>query len=104
MNTNSEETEKKETTETTETAETTTENKEKKEESKESSELQGEPISKYVKEEVSKQLIEFGYSKNVAEKACFYNNNIVEKAIEWIYEHQNDPDFEQEERIVSEKE
>jgi len=43
-------------------------------------------------------------SKNVAEKACFFNNNIVEKAIEWCYEHQDDPDFEKEERIASEAE
>jgi len=67
-------------------------------------EPKGEPISKYVKSEVANQLIEMGYSKNVAEKACFFNNNIVEKAIEWCYEHQDDPDFEKEERIASEAE
>ena len=66
-------------------------------------EPQGEPISKYVKQEVANQLIEMGYSKNVAEKACFFNNNIVEKAIEWCYEHQDDADFEKEERIAHEQ-
>jgi len=66
-------------------------------------EREGEPISKYVKPEISKQLMEMGYSKNVAEKACFFNNNVIEKAIEWIYEHQEDPDFETEERILGEK-
>lgn len=69
----------------------------------EKKEHEGEPISKYVKPEISKQLMEMGYSKNVAEKACFFNNNVIEKAIEWIYEHQEDPDFETEERISGDK-
>jgi uncharacterized UBP type Zn finger protein len=77
--------------------------KENKENS-ENTELKGEPISKYVKQEAAKQLIDMGFSKNVSEKACFFNNNIIEKAIEWCYEHQDDPDFETEERIVAEKE
>jgi hypothetical protein len=61
---------------------------------------QGESISGYVKQEVVSQLVEMGFSKNVSEKACFFNQSILEKSIEWIYEHQQDPDFEEELRIV----
>jgi uncharacterized UBP type Zn finger protein len=61
---------------------------------------EGESISSYVKQDIVAQLIEMGFSKNVAEKACFFNQSILEKSIEWIYEHQQDPDFEEELRIV----
>jgi len=64
---------------------------------------EGESITSYVNQEVSKQLIDMGFSKNVSEKACFFNQNNLEKAVEWIYEHQNDPDFEEELRIVGKK-
>ncbi len=57
-------------------------------------------ISEYVKQEVVSQIVEMGFSKNVAEKACFFNQSILENAINWIYEHQNDTDFEEELRIV----
>ncbi len=66
-------------------------------------EQEGESINKYVKPEISQQLIEMGFSKNVAEKACFFNQNKLESCIEWIYEHQNDPDFEEEIRIVGQE-
>jgi uncharacterized UBP type Zn finger protein len=64
---------------------------------------EGESITSYVNQEVSKQLIEMGFSKNVSEKACFFNQNILEKAVEWIYEHQTDPDFEEQLKIVGKK-
>jgi hypothetical protein len=64
---------------------------------------QGESISGYVKQEVVSQLVEIGFSKIVAEKACFFNQSILEKSIEWIYEHQQDPDFEEELRIVGQQ-
>jgi uncharacterized UBP type Zn finger protein len=61
---------------------------------------EGDSISGYVKQDIVSQLVEMGFSKNVAEKACFFNQSILEKSIEWIYEHQQDPDFEEELRIV----
>lgn len=64
---------------------------------------EGKSISQYVKSEVVNQLIEMGFSKNVSEKACFLNQNVLENAINWIYEHQNEPDFEEELRIVEEE-
>ncbi len=66
-------------------------------------EPEGKSITDYVKAEVVNQLIEMGFSKNVSEKACFFNQNVLENAINWIYEHQNDPDFEEELRIVGEE-
>ena len=60
----------------------------------------GESISHLINHEVSKKLIEMGYSKNVAEKATFLNQNSIDKALEWIYENQKEPDFEEELRII----
>ncbi|MFM7851004.1 MAG: hypothetical protein ACKO96_03605 [Flammeovirgaceae bacterium] len=62
--------------------------------------VEGESISKYVNQDVLKQLLEMGFSKNASEKALFFNKNILEPSVEWIYEHQNDADFEEEMRIV----
>ncbi len=47
-----------------------------------------------------------GYSKNVAEKALFMNQNKggIDKALEWIDQHQNDPDFEEALMIVGQTE
>lgn len=64
---------------------------------------EGESISHLVDQNVAKQLIEMGFSKNVSEKACFFNKSNLETSIEWIYEHQNDPDFEEELRMVGQK-
>lgn len=65
---------------------------------------EGLPISGMVNQETVKQLMEMGYSKNVAEKALFLNQQILEKSIEWIYENQNEPDFEEELRIMGQEE
>ncbi len=62
-----------------------------------------EPITKYIKIEVAKQLQEMGYSKNVSEKACLYTNSNLDNALDWIAEHMNDPDFEKEERIIKQE-
>mgnify|MGYP001576875844 CR=1 FL=1 len=44
--------------------------------------------------------MEMGFSRNVAEKSLLYTQNLsVEKAFDWINEHQADPDFEDEERV-----
>ncbi len=64
---------------------------------------EGESISSLVNQDTAKQLQEMGYSKNVSEKALFLNQGFLEKAIEWIYENQNEPDFEEELRMVGEK-
>lgn len=64
---------------------------------------EGESISGLVNKDQVNKLIEMGYSKNVSEKAMFLNQNILEKAIEWIYENQNEPDFEEELRMVGQK-
>jgi len=43
-----------------------------------------------------------GFSKAVAEKALFMTQNKgVDKAMDWIYAHDNDPDFEEALVIVS---
>jgi uncharacterized UBP type Zn finger protein len=67
-------------------------------------EPEGKSIGEYVKPEVVNQLMEMGFSKNVSEKACFFNQSNLENAVNWIYEHQQEPDFEEELRIVGEAE
>ena len=52
-------------------------------------------ISDFIKPEVAQQLQEMGFSKNVSEKACLFTQSNIERAVEWISEHQNDPDFEE---------
>lgn len=64
---------------------------------------QGESISGYVNQEYVKQLLEMGFSKIVAEKALFMtlaNGGTTEKALEWIDQHSEDPDFNEELKIV----
>ncbi len=62
--------------------------------------VEGDSIAGYVKQDVVSQIVEMGFSRTVAEKACFFTQSNLENAINWIYEHQNDPDFEEELRIV----
>lgn len=69
----------------------------------EKKEPDGEPISGLVAKEKVDQLLEMGFSKNVAEKALFLNDQTIDKAMEWIYEHQEEPDFEEELRIVAQE-
>ena len=52
-------------------------------------------ILDFIKPEVAQQLQEMGFSKNVSEKACLFTQSNIERAVEWISEHQNDPDFEE---------
>lgn len=47
--------------------------------------------------------MEMGFSKNVSEKALFFTlskGGTTEKALEWIDQHADDPDFEEELKIV----
>ena len=65
---------------------------------------QTKSILDFIKPEVAQQLQEMGFSKNVSEKACLFTNSNIEQAIEWISQHQGDPDFEEEAKIeVSEE-
>jgi uncharacterized UBP type Zn finger protein len=58
-----------------------------------------EPIGNYANPEVVRQLMEMGFSKNVADKASVLNDNNLENAVEWISTHSEDPDFEKEVRV-----
>ena len=60
---------------------------------------QTKSILDFIKPEVAQQLQEMGFSKNVSEKACLFTNSNIEQAIEWISQHQEDPDFEEEAKI-----
>lgn len=52
-----------------------------------------------------KQLMEQGFSKNVAEKSLFLTQKFgsIPAALDWIEEHSYDPDFEEELKIVGEQ-
>jgi hypothetical protein len=52
-------------------------------------------ILDFIKPEVAQQLQDMGFSKNVSEKACLFTNSNIEQAVEWISQHQQDPDFEE---------
>lgn len=64
-------------------------------------ETQGQSISSMVDQAFVTQLIEMGFSKNVAEKSIFLTQaKSIEPAMDWISEHQGDPDFEEELQII----
>ena len=57
---------------------------------------QGEPISKFVKQDLVKQIMEMGFSLHATEKALFMTmskGQSIEGALEWLGEHSEDPDF-----------
>ena len=62
-------------------------------------EVEKPDISKFINMETAKTLQQMGYSKNVSEKACLFSQSNIDKALDWITEHQNDPDFEEEAKI-----
>jgi len=66
-------------------------------------EPEGQSISGLVNAELVATFLSMGYSKNVAEKALFLNNNNFDNAMEWIYCNQNEKDFEEELKIVSQE-
>jgi len=69
----------------------------------ESKKQESQSISSYVNQEHVKTLMEMGFSKAVAEKALFlimHQGGGVEKALEWIDQHSDDPDFNEELQIV----
>lgn len=86
--------------------ETNTEVNENKEigDEKDKNQPEGEPISGLVNQELVKTLMEMGYSKTVSEKSLFLNQQNVDKALEWIYENQEQPDFEEELRLMGKQE
>ena len=62
---------------------------------------QGSSISGFVNQEFVTQLTDFGFSKAVSEKSLYLTGGkSVESAMEWIEKHQQDPDYEEELRIV----
>lgn len=76
---------------------------EMKGEEEQKQEEEGESISGYVNQEYAKQLVEMGFPKAVAEKALFFtlaNGGTTEKALEWIDQHSEDADFNEELKIV----
>lgn len=65
--------------------------------------VEGESISSHVNQAYVEQLSMMGFSKIVCEKALFMtggNQSTVEKALDWISAHSDDPDFNEELRIV----
>lgn len=57
---------------------------------------QGQPITSYVKADLVKQIMEMGFSQHASEKALFMTmskGQSVETALEWIGEHCEDADF-----------
>ena len=58
--------------------------------------------SKYINEDLLLKLIEMEFSINGSKKALYLNKNNLEASIEWIFKHQNDPDFEEEMKIEDE--
>ena len=65
------------------------------EDKKEETKTQTKSILDFIKPEVAQQLQEMGFSKNVSEKACLFTQSNIEQAVEWINQHQEDPDFEE---------
>ena len=68
-----------------------------KDDKKEGEEVKKETksILDFIKPEVALQLQEMGFSKNVSEKACLFTQSNLERAVDWISEHQGDQDFEE---------
>jgi hypothetical protein len=60
---------------------------------------QTKSILEFIKPEVAQQLQEMGYSKNVSEKACLFTNSNIDQALDWIFQHSSDPDFEEEAKV-----
>lgn len=66
---------------------------------------QGQSISSMVNQEEAKMLMEMGYSKAVAEKSLFLvQGGGVPKALDWIDQHMDDPDFNEELVVVAQTE
>ncbi len=59
-------------------------------------------ISGMVNQDLVKQLTTLGYNKHVAEKSIFMTQaKEAGKALDWIEQHKNDPDFEEQLFIVN---
>jgi len=68
-------------------------------------EAEGKPISDMVNQEIVTILLGMGFSKAVSEKALFLTgNSAVEQALDWIDKNTDQPDFEEELRVVGQQE
>ena len=73
--------------------------------SSEPQEPQGQSISGMVNQSEVSMIMDMGFSRNVAEKACFMVQGAgVERAMEWIENNRNAPDFEEALMIVGQAE
>lgn len=64
---------------------------------------QGQPITSYVKGDIVKQLEEMGFSKHASEKALFMtmsSGQSIENAMNWLGEHADDADLNEQLFIV----
>jgi hypothetical protein len=64
-----------------------------------SNQPQAPSIESLIDMNVANSLQEMGYSKNVSQKACLFNQSNIDKCLDWIMMHINDPDFEEEAKI-----
>jgi uncharacterized UBP type Zn finger protein len=66
---------------------------------------EGQSISSMVNQEFATILQQMGFTKAVSEKALFLTQNAsVEAGVEWIQQNQDQPDFNEELRIVGQEE
>ena len=61
--------------------------------------VQEAKIEDFINMQVAKTLEEMGFSKIVSEKACLFNSSNIDACLEWIQQHQDDPDFEEEAKV-----
>ena len=47
-----------------------------------------------INEALLQQLVDMGFSVEACKKALFNTGNNVEAAMNWVFEHQSDPDFD----------
>ena len=74
--------------------ETEPESAPKMDEEKQHQESVGESISAHVNQVLVHELVNAGYTKDVAEKALFFTqNSSADQALGWIEQHKTDPDF-----------
>lgn len=64
----------------------------------------GQSISSMVNQGHTNQIMEMGFTKIVAEKALFMTQAGVEKAMDWINDHMEDEDFNEELVVVTQPE
>lgn len=63
----------------------------------------GKPVTSYIKSNLATQLTEMGFSQHASEKALFMvmsKGQTIENATEWLYEHIDDADINEQLFIV----